>query len=85
MGCRRRAAHRRPFLKVTGADTTADIGASAARSKLALGQAEVSRLHDVRGHLDQALRLAVRHAGRDKAIAGEGPKTQSIGQHEAVT
>ena len=82
MGCRRRAAHRRPFLKVTGAETTADMGAFTARLKRALGEAEVLGLKDVRGHLDQALHLAQRHAAKDKAIAGEGPKMHSIGEHE---
>ena len=82
MGCRRRTAHRRSFLKVTGAETTADMGAFTARLKRALGEAEVLGLKDVRGHLDQALLLAQRHAAKDKVIAGEGPKTHSIGEHE---
>ena len=84
MGSRRRSAHRRPFLRVTVAETTADIGALTGRLRRALGEAEVLGLHDIRGHLDAALKLAVRHAARDKAIAGEGPETHSIGQHEPV-
>ena len=41
-------------------------------------------LQDIRGHLDEALRLAVRHAAKDGVIAGEGPEAHSIGQHEPV-
>lgn len=84
MGCRRRTAHRRSFLKVTEAETTADIGALTARLRQALAEAEVLGLYDIRGHLDEALKLAVRHAAKDKVIAGEGPDAHSIGQHETV-
>ena len=84
MGCRRRSSHRQPFLRVTGAETTADIGALIDRLRRALSEAEVLGLHDIRSYLDEALRLAVRHAAKDKVIAGEGPEAHSIGQHEPV-
>lgn len=85
MGRRRRSARRQAFLKVTGAETTADVGAFVNRLQRALGEAKVLGLHDIRGHLDEALRLAVRHAARDKVIAGEAPHETSLGQHETVT
>jgi hypothetical protein len=42
-------------------------------------------LQDIKGHLDEALRLALRHAVKDKVIAGEAPHEISLGQHETVT
>lgn len=85
MGCRRRSAHRRPFLKVTGAETTADVDAFIGRLQRALGEAEVLGLHDIRGYLDAALRLALRHDAKDRVIAGEASEAMSIGQHEGAT
>ena len=58
------------------------MGAFTARLRRALGEAEVLGLQDIRGCLDQALQLALRHAAKDKVIAGEGLKTHSIGEHE---
>lgn len=80
----RRSSQRQPFLRVAGAETTADIGALIDRLRRALSEAEVLGLHDIRGHLDEALRLAVRHAMKDKVIAGESPEAHTIGQHESV-
>ena len=85
MGSRRRSVHRRSFLKVTGAENTADVGAFVNRLRRALGEAEVLGLQDIKGHLDEALRLALRHAVKDKVIAGEAPHEISLGQHETVT
>lgn len=81
MGCRRRSIHRRPFLKVTGAERTADLAALTGRLRRALGEAEVLGLHDVRAHLDHALRLAHRAAAGPE---GAGSEPHSIGQHEPV-
>ena len=81
MGCRRRSIHRRPFLKVTGAERTADLADLTGRLRRALGEAEVLGLEDVRGPLDRALRLADRHAAGPE---GAGAAPQSIGQHEPV-
>ena len=84
MGCRRKHAHRahRPFLGVTAAESAADIHAMAHRLRRAIQEAEILGLPDVRGHLDDALRLAIRHAAKPADVAGQGAEAKSIGQHE---
>lgn len=85
MGCRRRHLHqhRHPFLKVTEAETSADLGAFTARLKRAIHEAEVLGLPDVRGHLDAALGLAAGHAAATGGTAERAPGAKSLGQHEA--
>lgn len=81
--CRRRSAHRfrRSFLKVSEAETSADLTAFTRRLERAIHEAEVLGMPDVKQHLDAALRLAAKSSDKDEAIAGEAPEAKSIGQH----
>ena len=87
MGCRRKHSrrHRRPFLKVTEAETTADLGALTGRLRRALQEADVLGLPDVHRHLDAALRLATEHAAEPAEVAGQAPEARSFGQHAPET